>query len=73
MLTITSDGNGYKVKASAPGMGWRGFSVKARDLAEVHLAVTHYYGTGDTGADAHHCNSGVDNCPMCRDTRSKVK
>ena len=71
MLTITRDGNGYKVAASAPGTGWRGFSVHAKNIEEIGECVEHFYRPSGA-AGLPHSNSAVPDCPMCADTRRKA-
>lgn len=56
MMTITRDGNGYKIKTSWPGSGLRGKTFKAKTVAEVQAAVAHYYNAGEHNTDI---------CPLC--------
>jgi hypothetical protein len=63
MITIERDGNGFKMKFSAPGTGWRGFSAHARSVEEIHVAINHYY-----GIDGHIAGTR-DDCPLCRRTK----
>lgn len=62
MITIRPVYNEFKITFSNPGSGWRGYSVMARDIPEVHRALDHYHRTGD--------HKGTwqpsDNCPLCR-------
>jgi len=65
MLTISRHGNGFKIKVSAPGMGWRSYSVYVADLRDVHNAVSHYYQEGGTVAN-HQLHPIPSVCPFCR-------
>jgi hypothetical protein len=56
MMTITRDGNGFKIKISWPGTGERGKSFKAANVAEAQAAVAHYYNEGEHNTDI---------CPLC--------
>jgi hypothetical protein len=64
MLSISRHGNGFRVKISEPGTGWRGFSVQARDRKEVHECVDHYY--SHRNARQHCGNQRKKVCPFCR-------
>lgn len=64
MISIENHNGGFKLKMSWPGSGFRGHSKKARDLAEVHEAVDHYFGQNAT---AHHSTGRPETCPLCRE------
>lgn len=61
MMNVELRGNGYKMRFSNPGTGWRGFSVQAGSVEEVQTAVEHYY--------RGHAAS-VPGCPLCRTIRT---
>ncbi len=63
MLTISRWGDGFKVLLSNPGTGQRGFSVKARSLEEVHVAIDHYHMENKLCV-----HEGNPDCPICRHT-----
>jgi hypothetical protein len=44
MITISNRDGGYKVLFSPGVRGWRGFSLQAQDIPEVHQMIDHYYG-----------------------------
>ena len=71
MVKIERYGNGYKVKFSEPGTGWRGFSTTAQNLNEVNIALDHYM--GGTPKAVSHALDSVEDCPLCRDHRWKNK
>jgi hypothetical protein len=54
------DDEKFKMKLTAPGTGWRPFSVVAENLAECHAAIDHYHAQP-------HDKSG---CPLCRRDKS---
>jgi hypothetical protein len=54
MLTITRDGNGYKIKISWPDSSK---TFKAANIAEAQAAVAHYYRDGEHNTDI---------CPLCK-------
>ncbi len=56
MVTIKRQGTGFKVRFSQAISLGANFTVQARDLAEVHQALEHYYGEGHR----------ADPCPICR-------
>ena len=62
MISISIDPRGYALKISEPGTGWRGYTVIANDLDEVHLAIDHYHGDGDPP----HAFETRRRCPLCR-------
>lgn len=69
MLKIERVSNKLLVRVSEPGMGVRGYSVKAADATEAAEAVKHYYGS------TRQC-AGLPTCPLCRlmeEERSKAK
>ena len=66
MITITHEGNGYKIKLSWPGTGTRGYNVHANDVNEIHAALDHYYMHND-----HYKIEPADNCLLCRSGRHK--
>ena len=70
MVKITREGNGFKMLFSDPGSGRRGFSTRARDLAEVKAAIDHYLG-GEGNLPDYNPNVPVDGCPLCRDIEAK--
>ena len=59
MITIDREYNQFKVKVSNPVSGWRGFSVYAKTIEQLHEVINHCYGVG------HGCDP-VDNCPLCQ-------
>jgi len=59
MLKISHQNEGYKVAISYPGTGTRGFSVFARNLPAVHLAIDHYYNMA-------HAREKHPDCPLCQ-------
>lgn len=59
MITISPKYNEHKVAFSNPGSGWRGYSVMAKSLEEVHLAIDHYHNQ----RGKRHPKS---KCPLCR-------
>ena len=63
MLKIEQEGNRLKVSVSEPGTGMRGYHVMARDMAEVHQAIDHYY--RPNSCDKRHATNAVENCPFC--------
>jgi hypothetical protein len=69
-LKISVSGNGYKVAAQAPGTGWRGFSVQAQDIGELHQAIDHHFMA--VGAFKTHAGK-KENCPFCRLMRAEQK
>ena len=71
MVKIERHGNGYKVKFSEPGTGWRGFSTIAQDLDEVKVSLDHY--VGGSPKSVSHALDSVESCPLCRDHRCKAK
>ena len=62
MIAITQEGNEYKMKFSWPGTGYRGFSVYAYDIDEIHEAIDHHYLHGD-----HRAGTRIEECPLCRE------
>lgn len=65
MIKISHDSPGFKVVISEPGMGVKGYSVRARNLAEVHAAIDHYYGNWHGPSE--------DDCPLCRHVAIKPR
>jgi len=57
MLTIKRVYNKFRVKASAPGTGERGWQIDVANLVEVNACVAHYFG-----------QHGLEhkNCPFCK-------
>ena len=64
-----SDYTGFKLTLSEPGTGCRGSSVIAEDVAEVKLAVDHYFARAKRPHGLH----PVRKCPLCRDCAKKAK
>lgn len=58
MLTIKRDAQGFEVRATDPGSGWRGYRIKAKTLDELHQTLDHYY--------RGHGNVEHTDCPLCR-------
>lgn len=56
MITIRPVYNDYKMLFSNPGSGWRGFSVMAKSIDEVHAAIDHH----------HNRKHDHTKCPLCR-------
>jgi len=56
MITITQVFDKYKMKFSAPGMGWRGFSVVIGNMQQMHTALDHYHGQPHEQAGCPLCN-----------------
>ena len=65
MIKIEREYNVFRVKSSEPGMGTRGFSVKARDISQVVQAIYHYFGAPKGRIDNHHANAPTKGCPLC--------
>ncbi len=57
MITLKRSGAGFKITFSSGIPGEHGFTTKAKNIPEVHLAIDHYY--GDTSHDTLAC-------PLCR-------
>lgn len=61
MIKIEPHYNEHKMTFSGGrGCGWRGYSVMAKDLGEVKLALDHYHNKGGHGLRRK------KNCPLCR-------
>ncbi len=60
MFTVERHYSKFRVKISEPGTQYRGFTVDAADIAEVHKALDHYYGEDQ----AHFADDSA--CPICR-------
>lgn len=77
MITIRNApyGNGFMLKFSEPGTGWRGWSVKAANSGEIKLAIDHYnrVSTLSEAMRDKHSRDEVKNCPLCRVSRLKKK
>jgi len=59
MITIRPVYNEFKITFSNPGSGWRGYSVMARNVNEIHKTIDHYHRTNNHGI--------LDtDCPLCR-------
>ena len=64
MLSISHRDNGFRVKISEPGTGWRGFSIQASNVKEVHECLDHYYRERN---GRQHCDCRRKKvCPLCR-------
>ena len=63
MLKIEKVYNMFRVAVSDPGSGHRGWSVWAENIAELHLALDHYYGATHPKAKSK--------CAMCRKATQK--
>ena len=66
MIQIAASGGGYDLKFSAPGTGWRGIKVHARNVQEIHEAIDHHLVAATEEARQQHTNSQRENCPLCR-------
>lgn len=72
MITIEQDfeegtGTRFKIKFTAPGMGWRPLTYKRATLEEVHMAIEHHY---NQHTDLF--NRGTDSpCIVCRKHSTK--
>lgn len=55
MITISPSNNRYKMKFSNPGSGWRGYSVEARSIDEVHTLLDHHYARPHDQANCQFC------------------
>lgn len=56
MITIRPQYNKWRVLFSAPGTGWRGFSILVTRASAMHAAIDHYHGR-------QHKAKG---CPLCQ-------
>ncbi len=66
MIQIAASGNGFEMKFSAPGTGWRGFKVHAQSVQEVHEAIDHHFVAAIGAVREQHTTSERENCPLCR-------
>jgi hypothetical protein len=64
MITIRPVYNEFKITFSNPGSGWRGYSVMARNLDEVHMAIDHYHRMSTLVKVEHQGKN--EKCPLCR-------
>ncbi len=68
MITIHDDGQQkYKMTFSAPGTGWKGYSVHAFGLRAVKLAIDHHM------ANPSHNRGAVKACPLCQMMKAEEK
>ena len=63
MVKIKREGNDYKLNFSAEGQR---FSVIAKDLSEIAMALAHYYRGDDAFYPIHWNGQFPDTCPICR-------
>lgn len=70
MITIRNEpfGNGFILKFSEPGTGWRGWEVRAANSREIKLAVDHYNRVSTCSPENRekHSQFMVRDCPLCR-------
>jgi hypothetical protein len=59
MLTIKRVYNKFRVKASAPGSGERGWHIDVANLVEVNACIAHYFGQTFHGVRGNEC-------PLCK-------